>query len=150
MSINQYKQSNSYDFMRGNFTCELNDLCMVGLFTLAQISGISNSATEVIAGQEFSAQIQGGLEQLLRTIFPVENANPLSSGLIPGPIEIRRQDVESAAAAAAAPAVSEEGIRLSNILRHLIPMITENVGTSSVQTQVINISTPRELNFKFF
>ncbi|XP_073143448.1 ubiquitin-like domain-containing protein CIP73 [Henckelia pumila] len=91
--------------------------------------GIGNSAAEVITGQEFSAQIQGGLEQLLRTMFPGVNASPLSSG----PSELRRQDVEPARAPA--PAVSEEGIRLSNILRQLIPMITENVGTSSVQSQ---------------
>ncbi|XP_073301484.1 ubiquitin-like domain-containing protein CIP73 isoform X1 [Primulina huaijiensis] len=97
-------------------------------------SGISNSAAEVIVGQEFSTQIQGGLEQLLRTIFPGENANPPSSGLIPDPSELRRQDVESAAAAAP-PTVSEEGIQLSNILRQLMPMITENIGISSVQTQ---------------
>ncbi|KZV57869.1 large proline-rich protein bag6-B-like [Dorcoceras hygrometricum] len=96
-------------------------------------SDISNSAAEVITGEEFSAQIQGGLEQLLRTLLPGENANPLSSGLFPSPSEVR-QDIGSAADATA-PTVSEEGITLSNMLRQLMPMITENVGTSSVQTQ---------------
>lgn len=95
--------------------------------------GINNSAAEVVAGQEFSSQIQGGLEQLLRTIFPGENADPLSSGLI-GPGELRRQDFEAPAPAPATATVSEEGIQLSNMLRQLMPMITENVGTS-VQTQ---------------
>ncbi|KAL6512369.1 hypothetical protein OROHE_019981 [Orobanche hederae] len=87
---------------------------------------------EAFNGQGFSDHIRGGLEQLLSTIFPGEHAlSTRGSGSVPS------HNTEAAAAAArdtggsstqepASAAVSDEGIILSNILRQIMPIISQS------------------------
>ncbi|KAI3467987.1 hypothetical protein Pfo_024650 [Paulownia fortunei] len=105
-------------------------------------NGSGSSPAEVLNDQGFPAQIHSGLEQLLRTIFPGEhalsdNSNPTGSGAVPSHTEAA-QDVDSSQEAAST--VGNEGILISNILRQVMPMISDNTGPStegvnSVETQ---------------
>ncbi|KAL2525734.1 Ubiquitin-like superfamily protein [Abeliophyllum distichum] len=87
-------------------------------------SGITTS--EASNGQGFSAQIQSGLGELLRTIFPGEhifgdNVNPTHAGAA--------QDTGTSREAA--ETASHEGIFLSNILHQIMPIIQENRAVST-------------------
>ncbi|XP_011081507.1 uncharacterized protein LOC105164545 isoform X1 [Sesamum indicum] len=92
-------------------------------------NGNSTSPAEVPSDRGFPAQVQSGLEQLLRTIFPGEhspsdNANP--TGSVPSHSEAAQVDTSQEAA----PIVSDEAMFLSNILRQVMPIISENTGAA--------------------
>ncbi|KAL0330571.1 UNVERIFIED_CONTAM: Ubiquitin-like domain-containing protein CIP73 [Sesamum radiatum] len=96
------------------------------------LGGIGNgtSPAEVLSDRGFPAQEQSGLEQLLRTIFPGEhapsdNANP--TGSVPSHSETA-QVVDTSQEAASI--VSDEAMFLSNILRQVMPIISENTGAA--------------------
>ncbi|KAI3454230.1 hypothetical protein Pfo_010893 [Paulownia fortunei] len=105
-------------------------------------NGNSSLPSEALNDQGFSAQIRGGLEQLLSTIFPGEhvlsdNADPPGSGSVPSHTEAA-QDIGSSQESASA--VSDEGILLSNILHQIMPMLSENAGAepNTPSTEVTN------------
>ncbi|KAK6118368.1 hypothetical protein DH2020_047939 [Rehmannia glutinosa] len=101
-------------------------------FAVAGENGNGSLPSEALNGQGFSAHIRGGLEQLLSTIFPGEhvlgNAASPGSGSVPSHSEAA-QDIGTSQESASA--VSDEGILLSNILRQIMPVISENVGAES-------------------
>ncbi|KAL6528869.1 hypothetical protein OROMI_029045 [Orobanche minor] len=95
--------------------------------------GSSTLPPEAFNGHGFSDHVRGGLEQLLSTIFPGEHVlSNRGSGSVPS------HNTEAAAAAAArdtggsstqepaSAAVSDEGIILSNILRQIMPIISQS------------------------
>ncbi|CAI9772924.1 unnamed protein product [Fraxinus pennsylvanica] len=88
-------------------------------------NGSSTTTSEASQRQGFSAQIQSGLGELLRTIFPGEhifgdNVSPPPAGAA--------QDASTSQEAAEA---SREGILLSNILQQIMPIIQENGAAAS-------------------
>ncbi|KAL6536201.1 hypothetical protein OROGR_012773 [Orobanche gracilis] len=94
--------------------------------------GSGSLPPEAFNGQGFSDHIRGGLEQLLSTIFPGEHVlSTRGSGSVPLP----SHNTEAAAAhdiggsstrEPASADASDEGIILSNILRQIMPFISEN------------------------
>ncbi|KAL2536321.1 uncharacterized protein Fot_17712 [Forsythia ovata] len=86
----------------------------------------SITTSEASNGQRFSMQIQSGLGELLRTIFPGEhifgdNVNPTRARAA--------QDTDTSQDAA--ETTSHEGIFLSNILHQIMPIIQENIAAST-------------------
>ncbi|KAL0447308.1 UNVERIFIED_CONTAM: Ubiquitin-like domain-containing protein CIP73 [Sesamum latifolium] len=110
-------------------------------------NGNSNVPSEALNDQGFSGRIRG-LEQLLSTIFPGEHilsddVYPQGSGSVPGhsgAAQVISSSQESAST------VSGDGILLSNILRQIMPILSESSraesnlpsteGASSDETQV--------------
>lgn len=89
--------------------------------------GSSSFPSEALNDQGFSAQVRG-LEQLLSSIFPgghilSENTEPPRPGSAPSQTEAAQGTGNSQESASA---VSEEGVILSNILRQIMPMLSEN------------------------
>ncbi|KAG8381725.1 hypothetical protein BUALT_Bualt05G0002500 [Buddleja alternifolia] len=104
-------------------------------------NGNRSLSAEALNGQGFTAEMRGGLEQLLNTIFPMEhvlgdNTNLPGSG---GSDSVPSQSEGAQGSEEAASAVSEEGIVLSNILRQIMPIISQNTPSTeeanSVETQ---------------
>lgn len=102
----------------------------------------SSSLGEVTDGQGISSHIHNRLQQLLRTMFPGENVQVIGGGGIGGD----RQGMDSnsgmgnlpAARSAdnspATAAASVEGAFLSNLLRQIMPIISENREADSSNT----------------
>ncbi|CAK9134515.1 unnamed protein product [Ilex paraguariensis] len=99
------------------------------------VDGTVDSGSGISNGQEFSAQGHSGFDQLLRTIFPGEQIHD-------GDISFQGMDTSSgsghvgtAQGAAntqeAAPRVGDEGTFFSNMLHHIMPMISQNVTIGS-------------------
>ncbi|XP_011078367.1 ubiquitin domain-containing protein DSK2a-like isoform X1 [Sesamum indicum] len=91
-------------------------------------NGNNNVPSEALNDQGFSGRIRGGLEQLLSTIFPGEHilsddAYPQGSGSFPGHSGAA-QDISSSQESASI--VSGDGILLSNILRQIMPILSES------------------------
>ncbi|KAL0297134.1 UNVERIFIED_CONTAM: Ubiquitin-like domain-containing protein CIP73 [Sesamum radiatum] len=90
-------------------------------------NGNSNVPSEALNDQGFSGRIRG-LEQLLSTIFPGEHilsddVYPQGSGSVPGhsgAAQVISSSQESAST------VSGDGILLSNILRQIMPILSES------------------------
>ncbi|CAN4101660.1 unnamed protein product [Withania somnifera] len=100
---------------------------------LPSAEGNFSSFSEVSNGEEFSAQYQSSVDQLLRSLFSSENdhENVNDRG-------VRTNSVSGAGAAAEnnsnsqeTAASGDEGVFLSNILRHIMPIISETNGASS-------------------
>ncbi|CAA3021311.1 ubiquitin domain-containing DSK2a-like isoform X1 [Olea europaea subsp. europaea] len=87
----------------------------------------SGTTSEASHRQGFAAQIQSGLGELLRTIFPGEHIFGDSVG--PPPAGATQ---DSSASQEAAETASREGIFLSNILHQIMPIIQENRAEASI------------------
>ncbi|KAH6792435.1 hypothetical protein C2S52_002912 [Perilla frutescens var. hirtella] len=92
-------------------------------------SSSGNLPSEALNDQGFSAQVRG-LEQLLSSIFPgghilSESSEPPRSASAPSHTEASQGSRNSQESASA---VSDEGVLLSNILRQIMPMLSENSG----------------------
>ncbi|KAK4388633.1 Ubiquitin-like domain-containing protein CIP73 [Sesamum angolense] len=123
---------NSEQSIPDSTTQQQNTGVLGGLANLPMttFSGNGTSPAEVLSDRGFPAQEQSGLEQLLRTIFPGEhapsdNANP--TGSVPSHSETA-QVVDTSQEAASI--VSDEAMFLSNILRQVMPIISENTGAA--------------------
>lgn len=101
---------------------------------LPSVEGNFSSFSEVSNGEEFSAQYQSSVDQLLRSLFSSENdhenvndhgvcTNSASGDGSAAENNSNSQETEAAA--------GDEGIFLSNILRHIMPIISETNGASS-------------------
>ncbi|CAA2984532.1 ubiquitin domain-containing DSK2a-like isoform X1 [Olea europaea subsp. europaea] len=84
-------------------------------------NGSGTTTSEASHGQGFSAQIQSGLGELLRTIFPGEH---IFGDIVSSPPDGAAQDARTSQEAA--ETASREGILLSNILHQIMPVIQEN------------------------
>ncbi|XAR71011.1 hypothetical protein NMG60_11028083 [Bertholletia excelsa] len=86
-------------------------------------------------GQEFSAQLQSGIDQLLRSIFPREQIR-ISDINLPGMVTSTAASTvgsshSAASAQETAPRAGDEGLFLSNLLRQIMPIISENTASGS-------------------
>ncbi|KAK6944415.1 hypothetical protein RJ641_025517, partial [Dillenia turbinata] len=82
---------------------------------------------------EFESQIQDGAFQLLRTLFPGGEFHEVHTGFEEAPAGYAANNEGTQGSAVngqqAEPTVSVEGLFLSNLLRQIIPLISEEVGT---------------------
>ncbi|XP_057773816.1 ubiquitin-like domain-containing protein CIP73 [Salvia miltiorrhiza] len=98
-------------------------------------NGSDSLPSEALNDQGFSAQVRG-LEQLLSSIFPggqilSESTELPHSASAPSHAEAAQGTHNSQESASA---VSEEGVLLSNILRQIMPMLSENTGAEDNRT----------------
>ncbi|GMP94442.1 hypothetical protein CsSME_00043904 [Camellia sinensis var. sinensis] len=93
----------------------------------------SGDGTEI--GQGFSTQIHGGLDQLLRSIFPGEHIHVGDvnfHGMGTSSAAVHTGTTQSAATTqVAAPREGNEGLFLSNLLRQIMPIISESTTSGS-------------------
>ncbi|KAF5938352.1 hypothetical protein HYC85_022611 [Camellia sinensis] len=93
----------------------------------------SGDGTEI--GQGFSTQIHGGLDQLLRSIFPGEHIHVGDvnfHGMGTSSAAVHTGTTQSAATTqVAAPREGDEGLFLSNLLRQIMPIISESTTSGS-------------------
>ncbi|KAL7164160.1 hypothetical protein ACSBR2_040135 [Camellia fascicularis] len=93
----------------------------------------SGDGTEI--GQGFSTQIHGGLDQLLRSIFPGEHIHVGDvnfHGMGTSSAAVHAGTTQSAATTqVAAPREGDEGLFLSNLLRQIMPIISESTASGS-------------------
>ncbi|CAA3028697.1 ubiquitin domain-containing DSK2a-like isoform X1 [Olea europaea subsp. europaea] len=94
--------------------------------TTTRINNSGTTTSEASHGQGFSAQIQSGLGELLRTIFPAEH---IFGDIVSSPPDGAAQDARTSQEAA--ETASREGILLSNILHQIMPVIQENSAVAS-------------------
>ncbi|KAJ8558525.1 hypothetical protein K7X08_034054 [Anisodus acutangulus] len=99
-----------------------------------EVSGNFSSFSEVSNGGEFSAQDRSRVDQLLRSLFSSENVHHenvndhgVSTNSASGDDAAAENNSNSQETAAA----GDEGVFLSNIIRHIMPIISETNGTSS-------------------
>ncbi|XP_060175387.1 ubiquitin-like domain-containing protein CIP73 isoform X2 [Lycium barbarum] len=101
---------------------------------LPSVEGNFSSFSEVSNVEEFSAQDRSRVDQLLRSLFSSENVHHenvndhgVSTNFASGDGAAAENNSNSQETAAA----GDEGVFLSNILRHIMPIISETNGTSS-------------------
>lgn len=98
------------------------------------VSGNFSSFSEVSNGEEFSAQYQSSVDQLLRSLFSSESVhheNVYDRGVSTNSISGDGVAAENNSNSQETEAAGDEGVFLSNILRHIMPIISETNGTSS-------------------
>lgn len=98
------------------------------------VSGNFSSFSEASNGEEFSAQYQSSVDQLLRSLFSGESVHPENvndRGVSMNSSSGDGVDAENNSNSQETEAAGDEGVFLSNILRHIIPIISETNGTSS-------------------
>ncbi|KAL8503673.1 hypothetical protein ACS0TY_022410 [Phlomoides rotata] len=93
-------------------------------------NGSRSSPSEAPHDHGMASQIREGLQQLLSSMFPGaqvvnDDGEVPRSGSVPSRTE-SAQDISSSQQSASA--VSDEGVRLSNILRQIMPILSENAG----------------------
>ncbi|KAK4349202.1 hypothetical protein RND71_031957 [Anisodus tanguticus] len=95
--------------------------------------GNFGSFSELSSSEEFSTQLQSRIDQIYRTFFAGENIHPENvsdrhggSSSASGD-SVAAEDIGNSQATAMA---SGDGVLLSNILRHIMPIISETTGTS--------------------
>lgn len=100
---------------------------------LPSVEGDFSSFSEVSNGEEFSAQYRSSVDQLLRSLFSSEsvhrenvNDRGVSTNSASGDDVATENNSNSQETEAAG-----DGVFLSNILRHIMPIISETNGTSS-------------------
>ncbi|XP_028115915.1 uncharacterized protein LOC114313704 [Camellia sinensis] len=101
---------------------------------LVCISGNIPSGDGTEIGQGFSTQIHGGLDQLLRSIFPGEHIHVGDinfHGMGTSSAAVHAGATQSAATKMAAPREGDEGLFLSNLLRQIMLIISESTASGS-------------------
>ncbi|KAM3233736.1 ubiquitin-like domain-containing protein CIP73 isoform X1 [Capsicum annuum] len=100
---------------------------------LPGVAGNFSSFSEVSNGEEFSAQYQSSVDQLLRSLFSSENIhheNVSDHGVTTNSASEGDAVVENNSSSQETATAEDEGVFLSNILRHIMPIISETNGTS--------------------
>lgn len=98
------------------------------------VSGNFSSFSEVSNGEEFSARYQSSVDQLLRSLFSSESVhheNVNDRGVSTNSASGDDVAAENNSNSQETEAAGDEGVFLSNILHHIMPIISETNGTSS-------------------
>ncbi|TMW93438.1 hypothetical protein EJD97_011687 [Solanum chilense] len=101
---------------------------------LPSVEGNFSSFSEASNGDEFSAQYQSSVDQLLRSLFSGESIHPENvndRGVSMNSSSGDGVEAENNSNSQGTEAARDDGVFLSNILRHIMPIISETNGTSS-------------------
>ncbi|XP_059280704.1 ubiquitin-like domain-containing protein CIP73 [Lycium ferocissimum] len=95
--------------------------------------GNFGSFNELSSSEEFSTQLQSRIDQIYRTFFTGENLHPENvndrsggNNSVSGD-SVAAEDIDNSQETAMA---ARDGVFLSNVLRHIMPIISETAGTS--------------------
>ncbi|XP_009789081.1 ubiquitin-like domain-containing protein CIP73 [Nicotiana sylvestris] len=110
----------------------------------AGAEGNFGSFSELSSSDEFSTQFQSRIDQIYRSFFTGENPHP--ENVIGGNNSatggsVAAEDIGNSQATAMA--AGEEGVILSNILRHIMPIISESAGTDNSSSDRPNLDEDR-------